>query len=259
MPQATVDVRYMVDDVAAAIDWYTRHLGFEVLSSHPPAFADVRRGALRLLLSGPASSAGRPMPDGERPAPDYVKDPFDDVLDFTLLSDDFNKLPIEERLRLLKELIKRFDSMDGSDSELVAAFAAGISGKARKQLEKNASRLVMDVLDREAVKYEKLPPSEREKAVEGSFVALFRTMDALDGKDTTKSDEEIIADGKEEARKGKEWIQKQDRQRLGRDTGRMMLSLKDTVAAQSSAQERGRMTLMMRDMTRHMRGEPINK
>lgn len=65
----TVHVRYMVDDVAAAVDFYTTHLGFEVLSSVVPAFADVSRGNLRLLLSGPASSAGRPMPDGVRPGP----------------------------------------------------------------------------------------------------------------------------------------------------------------------------------------------
>ncbi|MGN7804781.1 VOC family protein [Ensifer sp. 22521] len=65
----TVNVRYMVDDVEAAIAWYTTHLGFSVLSSYAPAFADVQRGALRLLLSGPTSSAGRPMPDGETPGP----------------------------------------------------------------------------------------------------------------------------------------------------------------------------------------------
>jgi catechol 2,3-dioxygenase-like lactoylglutathione lyase family enzyme len=65
----TVNVRYMVDDVEAAIDFYTRHLGFTVISSAAPAFADVRRGALRLLLSGPASSAGRAMPDGRLPGP----------------------------------------------------------------------------------------------------------------------------------------------------------------------------------------------
>ena len=65
----TVNVRYMVDDVEAAIAWYTTHLGFSVLSSHAPAFADVQRGALRLLLSGPTSSAGRPMPDGQKPGP----------------------------------------------------------------------------------------------------------------------------------------------------------------------------------------------
>ena len=59
----------MVDDVEAAIAWYTQHLGFEVISSAAPAFADVKRGSLRLLLSGPKSSAGRPMPDGEQPKP----------------------------------------------------------------------------------------------------------------------------------------------------------------------------------------------
>ena len=64
-----VNVRYMVDDVQQAVDWYTKHLGFRVLSNAAPAFADVERGALRLLLSGEKSSAGRPMPDGARPAP----------------------------------------------------------------------------------------------------------------------------------------------------------------------------------------------
>jgi catechol 2,3-dioxygenase-like lactoylglutathione lyase family enzyme len=69
MPDELVSVRYMVDDVEAAIAFYTTHLGFEVLSSAAPAFADVVRGRLRLLLSGPRSSAGRPMPDGRTPAP----------------------------------------------------------------------------------------------------------------------------------------------------------------------------------------------
>src|SRR4051794_4998989 len=69
MSEETVNVRYLVDDVQEALDFYTAHLGFSVLSSAVPAFADVRRGALRLLLSGPASSAGRAMPDGRRPGP----------------------------------------------------------------------------------------------------------------------------------------------------------------------------------------------
>jgi catechol 2,3-dioxygenase-like lactoylglutathione lyase family enzyme len=64
----TVSVRYMVDDVAAAVDFYTQHLGFEERLKSP-AFADVIRGNLRLLLSGPNSSAGRPMADGDRPGP----------------------------------------------------------------------------------------------------------------------------------------------------------------------------------------------
>ncbi|MFJ7213563.1 VOC family protein [Amycolatopsis sp. NPDC098790] len=69
MTTELVSVRYLVDDVEAAIDFYTAKLGFTVRMSAAPAFADVTRGNLRLLLSGPASSAGRPMPDGTKPGP----------------------------------------------------------------------------------------------------------------------------------------------------------------------------------------------
>ena len=65
----TINVRYMVDDVEESIAFYTKVLGFGVLTSAAPAFADVKRGNLRLLLSGPKSSAGRPMPDGAKPGP----------------------------------------------------------------------------------------------------------------------------------------------------------------------------------------------
>jgi catechol 2,3-dioxygenase-like lactoylglutathione lyase family enzyme len=68
-PTTTVNVRYMVDDVDAAVAWYTKHLGFTLLSNAAPAFADITLGSLRLLLSGPTSSAGRPMSDGDRPHP----------------------------------------------------------------------------------------------------------------------------------------------------------------------------------------------
>ena len=69
MPDDRVNVRYLVDDVEASVGFYTEHFGFTVLSSAAPAFADVVRDNLRLLLSGPKSSAGRPMPDGRQPAP----------------------------------------------------------------------------------------------------------------------------------------------------------------------------------------------
>jgi catechol 2,3-dioxygenase-like lactoylglutathione lyase family enzyme len=64
-----VSVRYMVDDVQEAIDFYTTQFGFEPGVSAVPAFAEVLRGSLRLLLAGPESSAGRPMPDGLKPGP----------------------------------------------------------------------------------------------------------------------------------------------------------------------------------------------
>lgn len=67
MADDLVSVRYLVDDVDAALTFYTAHLGFTELTNFSPAFADVVRGNLRLLLSGPASSAARPMPDGQQP------------------------------------------------------------------------------------------------------------------------------------------------------------------------------------------------
>lgn len=64
-----VSVRYMVNDVDESVDFYTNNFGFEVRTAASPAFADVVRGRLRLLLAGPKSSAGRPMPDGREPQP----------------------------------------------------------------------------------------------------------------------------------------------------------------------------------------------
>ncbi len=68
MPEDIVSVRYIVDEVPSAVDFYTKHFGL-TLGINAPDFAEVFRGNLRLLLSGPQSSAGRPMPDGTRPAP----------------------------------------------------------------------------------------------------------------------------------------------------------------------------------------------
>lgn len=60
---SSVSVRYLVDDVAEALSFYTDHLDFEEGTVHLPAFAEVNRGPLRLLLSGPASSGARATPE----------------------------------------------------------------------------------------------------------------------------------------------------------------------------------------------------
>jgi catechol 2,3-dioxygenase-like lactoylglutathione lyase family enzyme len=68
-PTELARVRYVIDDVAAAVDFYTTHLGFTVDIDAAPAFAAVVRDPLQLLLAGPMSSAARPMPDGATPVP----------------------------------------------------------------------------------------------------------------------------------------------------------------------------------------------
>ena len=73
-------VRYLVDDVQEAVDFYTTHLGFTVNSSAAPAFADVVRGPLRLLLSGPASSGARATPaDADAPGHNRIHLVVDDL------------------------------------------------------------------------------------------------------------------------------------------------------------------------------------
>lgn len=66
---SSIGVRYMIDDVPAAIQFYTAHLGFVVEQDASPAFASVTRDGVRLLLSGKTSSGRRPMPDGRTPVP----------------------------------------------------------------------------------------------------------------------------------------------------------------------------------------------
>lgn len=62
-------VRYIVDDVDAAVRFYTANLDFELEQQYGPAMAIVRNGELTLWLAGPAASASRPMPDGRQPQP----------------------------------------------------------------------------------------------------------------------------------------------------------------------------------------------
>jgi catechol 2,3-dioxygenase-like lactoylglutathione lyase family enzyme len=69
MTAETASIRYMIDDVPAAIAFYTQHLGFSLETDASPAFASVVLGPLRLLLSGPGSSGARPMSDGRKPEP----------------------------------------------------------------------------------------------------------------------------------------------------------------------------------------------
>ena len=69
MSETTVNVRYMIEDVAAAAEFYRRHLGFSIETNAAPAFVSITRGTLRLLLSGPGSSGARALPDGRKPTP----------------------------------------------------------------------------------------------------------------------------------------------------------------------------------------------
>lgn len=191
------------------------------------------------------------------PRPDYLNDDLDGVLNYTLLTDEFNRLPVDERLKLIGELVARFKTMNANDSVLMAAFAAGIAGAAREQLMENGSRLAVDVWDKYAVDYAKVPEKDREAYLENSFVEFTKMMEGLGGKPRDIPDEQRLEEGRRQAKRDLEFLHSSERGPKNEDLGRMFTFMNQDVGKHASSQQRVRGQQMMRDMTRQLRGQDI--
>jgi hypothetical protein len=132
-----------------------------------------------LLLVG--ASVGAYFALRPRPMPDYENDPLDEIFDYTLLSDEFNRLPVEKRIELVSSIIGRLKNMGSGDSAMLAAFAAGIMGSAREQLEQNASKLAIDLWDKYADDYAKMKGEDRGAYLDKTFVEFQKTMELMGG------------------------------------------------------------------------------
>jgi hypothetical protein len=213
----------------------------------------LRYSVLAVLLIGGTIGAYfglRPVPQ-----PDYANDPMDDVLNYTLLTDEFNKLPIDKRLELLHDLIERIKTMQSSDSALMAAFAASIdTDKLRKQLEENASRLAMDVWDKYALDYQSKPADQRPAYLDQTLVNMEKMMETVAGVQSDKSDEQRIKEAREQAKRDQEHLQKGDGP-TGGQLARMSDIMRNKMGSHSSPQQQQRGMQLMRDMTRNLRGQ----
>lgn len=190
------------------------------------------------------------------PEPDYRTAPIDVLFDFTLLRDEFNRLSIERRLELLAILRERVEGMSGSESMLLAAFAAGIMGQAREQIEENMSRLAIDLWDSYATQYESVSPDERDAFLDMAYVEFYKQMATLGGDTRQRSDEEILNRGRDEAQRGHEWL-KTGEGPSGRMLGRAFDIMYNNVGSNATPQQKARGTLLMRDMTRRFRGQDV--
>lgn len=191
------------------------------------------------------------------PAPNYATAPMDDVLEFTLLEDDFNDLPVDKRLDLLRQLIERVKTMGSSDSVLMAAFAASIEGDLREQMMKNATKLVVDVWDKFAVDYVGVPPEERPEFLDQKYLELVRMMETLAGEQSDKTDEELLKEAREQAERDEDMMGSS----RGPDAGAMagMASfLRNGLGEHAAPQQQLRGQQLMRDMTRHFRGRDVD-
>jgi hypothetical protein len=216
----------------------------------------VLASALMVLVGGGAGAyfALRPVPK-----PDYMTAGLDDVFSFTLLTDEFNKLPIQERLALMGMLIKRMQSMSAGDSMLLAAFASGIGGAAREQIEKNASKLAIDAWDMYAVKYADVPAEQRAEFLEDVFIEFTKTMEvAVDGKPQDLTDEQRLSGMERQVERDREQLRDADRQPTGQELGQFFSFVSTNVGGRANAQQRARGQQMLRDMTRHFRGQDIS-
>lgn len=208
--------------------------------------------AAMLLIGGGVGLyfALRPYPE-----PDYRTARIDELFNFTLLKDEFNRLSIERRLELLGILRERMEGMSGSESMLLAAFAAGIMGQARQQIEENMSRLAIDLWDSYATQYEAVLADDRDAFLDATYVDFYKQMAILGGDTVDESDEEILREGKEEAQRGHEWLKTDGPG--GRMLGRGFDIMYNNVGQNATPQQKARGTLLVRDMTRRFRGQDV--
>ncbi len=154
-----------------------------------------------------------------RPPPSIFDAPVDDVLGYFAL-DDFSQLPVDERIRFLRELADRFRGMGQAESATMAAFLAGLSGPAREQATQNARLLAKDILAQGADEYFRIPEKDRGAYIDDWMVRWMKTGERIaTGKESEKPDDERLADMKEQGARG--------RQRASERQGDEMPSLTD--------------------------------
>ncbi|HYE03695.1 MAG TPA: hypothetical protein VD963_10730 [Phycisphaerales bacterium] len=208
--------------------------------------------AAGLLLA--AAGAGLYLALRPAPPPDFATAPMDELFNYALLTDDFNRLPIRQRLDLLRDLVDRLKNMGSADSALLAGFAAQVRDKARAQLMENASRLAIDVWDEFAKDYGDVPRDQRADYLNNAFLEFSKMMEAVAGEHRDVSDSERLAEAREQAERDKRAVES-GRGPSGEQFGRMFRFMREDVGQHASPQQRTRGQLMMRDMSRHFRGE----
>lgn len=210
-----------------------------------------------LLLSGGAATVVALMPTR---VPDALDDDMGDVLAFALTNDEFNNLPLEERLKLVRDLVQRLKTMSGGDSAAMAAFASTVEGRIRKQMEKNVKRLGVDVMDYFAEGYADVPPERQGAYLDEAIVNMTHLMEELTGEDSglPEDDDERLAALREQAQRDEAWMEKKRPRDM--DAGQVVpfIEFLQRDAAQvAGPDQRSRVTKFGRDMTRHLRGEDV--
>lgn len=189
------------------------------------------------------------------PPPDYETASLDTLFEYTLLTDDFNRLSVEERLELMGQLIERLRSISSNDSVLLAMFASMIMGEAREQLQENISRLMIDVSDKFAAGYDPTATEdEREEYLEDVFLQLQGMGRFVAGDFEEKSREELLDEGSRQAKRDQKRF---EQGKVGADEViRVFDVMNNEVGQYMSGHQKVRVSGMFRDMTEMLRARP---
>lgn len=212
---------------------------------------------LTLLLAGGMWGIFSLVPRSE---PDYLSDEMLGILDYTLLGDDFNNLPIERRLELLRELVQRMKTLSGDDSVAMAAFAATVDKEMRRQMERNIKRLAVDTIDIYAQDYAKVPPEKQSEFLDDAVLGFTRMMEDIAGEKSPlpEGDGERLAAVKEQAKKDEEKFREDSSRPTARRVSQFFEFIHNDQENVSDPVQRGRNAKFMRDMTRHLRGQDVS-
>lgn len=190
-------------------------------------------------------------------APDAQSDPLTNVLGFALLDKDFRRLPVRERLELVLQLAQRLQTMNAGDSVLVAAFAAGIAGEARKQLEENMRTLAIDLMADYAKNYSGLDDASRESFLDETALEWSTMLEQLTGQESDATNEERLADMREQADRDAAAARRSDGPLTGDNVASFFESMQADINNDANPVQRAQTARFVRDMTRHLRGRDI--
>jgi len=210
--------------------------------------------ALATIDLGPSAETGRV---------DAARGDLENVLGYALLSDDFNNLPIEERLAYLEEFARRFSNMSSGESAAMAAFAAGIEDELRARLERNVGELMVDVMDRFASQYAGASDEDAEAAIEEALLGMFELMQRM----SEAADMPMMgnASPEEALERRKERTEARMEEAKDSDTGsirteqaaRALRWAEGGMGSQGTTSERARISRFMRDASRYMQGRDV--
>jgi len=202
-----------------------------------------------LVLGGTVGAyiAFRPVPQ-----PDFNTANIDVLFNYTLLTEEFNNLPIEERIELIAQLVERLKKIDGDQSLLMAVFAAKIQGEVRRQFERNASLLAVDLFDDYAEDFNvNAPPEDKDAFVEGKFIEFQKTLEKIGGFERDISDEERLIEARKQSKRDLEFAQS------GRmpieNTVRMLSFVNQGVGREATGHQKIRINGFITQMVRTLR------